>query len=257
MSEEYDLRYGILFFVSNMKQSHRDDQIEYFVLNQETDKENYQPLFDKSFNYLKDNGFMNVKEKNNGDNVVSSLTEKGETVLKFSSWEEYLNKEKINKTTLITNDDRIFNINENRELLLEKLIENKSNNQYFIDPKRLSELRNIKNSDFDLSKLIKFCEELNFTFLFENYLSVGMLMRAIIDHIPPIFGYSKFNEVTNNYGSKSFKKSMEHLNKSLRNISDSYLHTHIRKKETLPNKTQINFSSDMDVLLSEIVRKLS
>ena len=108
-----------------------------------------------------------------------------------------------------------------------------------------------------MSKLIRFCEELDESFLFENYLSVGMLIRGIIDHIPPVFGCKNFNEVVNNYnGTKSFKESMLNLNNSLRKISDSYLHTHIRNKETLPNKTQINFSSDMDVLLSEIIRIL-
>jgi hypothetical protein len=34
------------------------------------------------------------------------------------------------------------------------------------------------------------------------------------------------------------------------------LHYQIRKSETLPNETQIGFSNDIDVLLSEIVRIL-
>jgi hypothetical protein len=49
---------------------------------------------------------------------------------------------------------------------------------------------------------------------------------------------------------------MEHLDKSLRKIADAHLHPQIRKKEILPNKTQVNFSNDLDVLLSEIVRIL-
>lgn len=84
-----------------------------------------------------------------------------------------------------------------------------------------------------------------------------MLCRAIIDHIPPIFNVNTFNEVANNYGSKSFKRNMLNLNNSLRNIADSYLHQTIRKKETLPNKTQIDFKNDLDVLLAEIIRFLS
>jgi hypothetical protein len=47
---------------------------------------------------------------------------------------------------------------------------------------------------------------------------------------------------------------MLNLNNSLRKIADSYLHQPIRKKETLPNKTQINFKNDMDVLFAEIIR---
>ena len=189
-----------------------------------------------------------------------------EIVRIFSKWYEYLNSE-INENSIkqlalvMPKDDSIFYINENgdliynEELLLKKVTDKKPKNQHFIDPDRLNELKSINNKDFDLNRLIRFCEELDHAFLFENYLSVGMLIRAIIDHIPPLFGCKNFSEVSNNYnGSKSFKKSMEHLNVSLRNISDSYLHTHIRKKEVLPNKTQIDFSRDMDVLLSEVIR---
>jgi Sec-independent protein translocase protein TatA len=86
-----------------------------------------------------------------------------------------------------------------------------------------------------------------------------MLVRALIDHIPPIFGCKKFSEVANNYGggTKSFRKQMEHLDNSLRNIADAVLHEHVRKKESLPTHTQIDFRADIDVLLQEIVRVLS
>ena len=98
--------------------------------------------------------------------------------------------------------------------------------------------------------------ELNINFSNGCYLAVTMLSRAILDHVPPIFGYGTFEEVANNYKGKSFRNSMLHLQNSLRNIADSHLHLPIRKKETLPNKTQVNFSNDLDVLLAEIVRIL-
>jgi hypothetical protein len=44
------------------------------------------------------------------------------------------------------------------------------------------------------------------------------------------------------------------LDKSSRKMADIYLHVQIRKKETLPNSTQVNYSSDLDLLLSEIIR---
>jgi hypothetical protein len=48
---------------------------------------------------------------------------------------------------------------------------------------------------------------------------------------------------------------MEHLSNS-RDISDRTLHSQIRSKEALPNKTQVNFANDLDALLEEIVRIL-
>lgn len=49
---------------------------------------------------------------------------------------------------------------------------------------------------------------------------------------------------------------MDHLQKSSRKIADSHLHIMIRKKEVLPNATQVDFKNDLDRLLGEIVRIL-
>ena len=128
----------------------------------------------------------------------------------------------------------------------------------FVDVTRLDELRAIRSTEFDLSKLIRYCDELNSNYDKGNFLAVPMLGRAILDHVPPIFGCKNFSEVANNYstGSKSFKQSMGHLENSLRKIADAHLHVQIRKSEILPNRTQVNFSADLDVLLAEIVRLL-
>ena len=126
----------------------------------------------------------------------------------------------------------------------------------YVDPSRIEELKKIQSMDFDLTRLTHQCEELNDASNKGNPYSVILLVRAIIDHIPPIFQKGNFQEVANNYGPKSFKESMERLDKSSRKIADSGLHQQIRRKETLPNKTQVNFSNDLDVLLAEIVRIL-
>jgi hypothetical protein len=129
---------------------------------------------------------------------------------------------------------------------------------HFVDPTRLAELRAIRSPEFDLSKLIRYCDELNSNYDQGCFLAVPMLGRAILDHVPPIFGCRNFSEVANNYssGTKSFRQSMEHLENSLRKIADAHLHVQIRKSEVLPNRTQVNFSSDLDVMLAEIVRLL-
>ena len=127
----------------------------------------------------------------------------------------------------------------------------------FIDVSRLEELKLIGKEKYDLLKLIRLCEEINIAHQNSCYMTMAMLMRAIIDHVPPIFGVNQFSEVANNYkGAKSFKDSMTHLEGSLRKIADSHLHVQIRKKETLPTYSQVNFSAELDVLLAEIIRVL-
>lgn len=130
----------------------------------------------------------------------------------------------------------------------------------YVNGMRMMELRSINNEKFDLSWLIRLCEELNYNFSAGNYLSVAMLSRTILNHVPPIFGKTNFEEIVNNYGApkehKSFKSNMNRLFESLKNIADRILHGQIRDKESLPNETQIDFRQDFDVLLGEIVRIL-
>jgi hypothetical protein len=53
---------------------------------------------------------------------------------------------------------------------------------------------------------------------------------------------------------KLFKDTMQPLEAAARKVADAHLHTPIRKSETLPVAQQVNFASELDVLLSEIVR---
>ncbi len=133
----------------------------------------------------------------------------------------------------------------------------KTHSSNYVNQSRIAEIKDLKGKNFDLSRLVKLCEELNIAFENNCYFSVAMLVRSILDHVPPIFGFNSFAEVTNNYrGTRSFKAQMQHLEASSRKIADSYLHTQIRNKESLPNSTQVDFSNDLDVLLGEIHRLL-
>lgn len=133
----------------------------------------------------------------------------------------------------------------------------KTHSSNYVDSSRIVEIKKIKSNKFDLSRLIKLCDELNSSFENKCYFSVAMLVRSILDHVPPIFDSSSFAEVSNNcQGTRSFKSQMQHLEISSRKIADSYLHTQIRDRESLPNSTQVDFSNDLDVLLGEIYRLL-
>lgn len=132
-----------------------------------------------------------------------------------------------------------------------------TNPSSYVDPGRLTELKSVTSSEFDLTRLVRLCEELNVAHANNSMMTIAILVRAIVDHVPPILGQLAFTHVVNNYaGSKSFKGSMQHLDASLRNIADAYLHTHVRSREVLPTFTQVDFRSDLDVLLAEVIRKL-
>jgi methylphosphotriester-DNA--protein-cysteine methyltransferase len=85
------------------------------------------------------------------------------------------------------------------------------------------QLEDIQSNQFDLKKLIQLCRELDFCFRNECHLAVAALTRALLDHVPPIFGKQNFGEIANNYaGTKSFRESMQHLENSARSIGDAH-----------------------------------
>lgn len=125
----------------------------------------------------------------------------------------------------------------------------------FVHPSRIDELKNIENDKFDLSKLIKMCEELNISFSNDANFGSAFLIRSIMDHVPPIFGEESFITFANNCKG-SFKKSMINLQNSARNISDRLIHSKISISESLPNSVQVDFRNDLDVLLEQVVKVL-
>lgn len=126
----------------------------------------------------------------------------------------------------------------------------------YVSLSRVDELRAVPSTTWDLKRLIRLCEEINSSFANGNLLATGMLLRAVADHVPPIFGVKTFNEYANSIAGRSHKETMQHLQNSLRSIADSFLHDPIRSKEVLPTASRVDFRQDFDVLLGEIVRKL-
>ncbi|WP_093386822.1 hypothetical protein [Variovorax sp. OV329] len=125
----------------------------------------------------------------------------------------------------------------------------------YVDPTRLNELRALPKGAWDLTRFVRMLEELNDAYERGNFQTVPMLVRAIKDHVPPIFGEANFAGVFNS-STKSIKGNLEHLENSLKHIADGQLHMQIRRSEVLPTEGQVDFRRDLDVLLAEIVRRL-
>jgi len=133
-----------------------------------------------------------------------------------------------------------------------------TNKQNYVDLDRLRELRSLKIKNFDLKRLVRMCEEINHCFKRRDFIATIALVRSILNHVPPIFGYRNFTEVSNNTSlARSTRESFNFLESHSRKIADAYLHIPIRDSEILPTRTQVDFSQSLDVLLGEIVRILN
>jgi hypothetical protein len=123
-----------------------------------------------------------------------------------------------------------------------------------ISKTRLDELRKLSSGKFDFSKLIRLCEEINIVYGEGCYFSTAMLTRALLDHVPPVFGKANFDEVANHHGARSVKGALKHLNEASKSVADGHLHEQIGKRATLPTAQQVDCRQQLDVLLGEIVR---
>ncbi len=127
--------------------------------------------------------------------------------------------------------------------------------EVFVDPVRIDELSSVPADKFDVSRLVRLCEELNLCFSHHCLCAVAFITRAILDHIPPIFGLKTFKEVASNYsGGRSFREVASHLENVSRKVSDALLHMPMRDSETLPTLTQVDVRQQLDTILGEVIR---
>ena len=147
-------------------------------------------------------------------------------------------------------------INEIEYKIEDGILEIDNKGPTFISKDRIFEISKLDNKEYDYKMLIQILNEMNIASENKAYLSIIALTRMLIDHVPPLFGFSSFTEVANNYpkGTRTFKDHMKRLDTTARSIADQYLHTRIREKEELPTFIQVDFRSAVDVLLMEIIR---
>jgi hypothetical protein len=126
----------------------------------------------------------------------------------------------------------------------------------YVAQSRIAELQSLPVGRWDTRRLVRMLQELNAAQSNDLHMASAMLLRAICDHVPPIFGKTNFAEVANNIAGRSISSNLKHLENSLRSIADAHLHAHIRPREVLPTASQVDFRQDLDVLLQEIVRVL-
>lgn len=86
------------------------------------------------------------------------------------------------------------------------------------------------------------------------------LVRAICDHVPPIFGLASFEQVASNYkvdkNTQSFRGAVKKLYDFFKHVADGIMHSQARAKESLPTKEQLNVAQELDYLLQEVCRIL-
>lgn len=127
----------------------------------------------------------------------------------------------------------------------------------YIDPRITDAIRvKVGASRFNLDKLLKLIEELNDNYQDERVYATHALLRAMLDHIPPILGHRDFKTVATNYAwGRTDKRYMRRL-LEFRDQADDALHRQVSANPDLLGFDDIPTSIGVNHLLQECIDKL-
>lgn len=111
-----------------------------------------------------------------------------------------------------------------------------------------------KNNHFNYQKLITLIEELNFNHKNKKTYSSCMILRAILDHVPPLLAKNDFDDVVNKYSWGSEKSSRRKALKKLldfRNTPDDVLHGRITNRSDVIDFSYLPDKFSVNILLQE------
>lgn len=86
-------------------------------------------------------------------------------------------------------------------------------------------------------------------------MSTALLIRAVMNHVPPVFGQTTFAAVVAQAGRR-IEPMLERLENEARPVADLHTHILIRERETLLTKNQVEpFKSAFELLLNEVIAR--
>ena len=113
-------------------------------------------------------------------------------------------------------------------------------NENFINHSKINQLEDLNDKcPYDLYKLIALCKEINSNYIHHNYYSVALLLRTVLNHVPPAFnGKESFAQVLSGFNGPKYKTKREilsRLDELQRKFADMV--THEKLKEFEPEMT--------------------
>lgn len=130
-------------------------------------------------------------------------------------------------------------------------------NAAFLDAAILLQLKAVGNAKLDPCKLVRMCEELNDSYARGNFVASLLLIRAIMNHVPPAFGAKTFAEVVAQ-SSRSIKAILARLNDDAKPLADLHTHFLMGANDHLPTKNQIEpYKASFEILMQEVLVHLN
>ena len=131
------------------------------------------------------------------------------------------------------------------------------NENFLISKEMIDKFRLKQHPKLKYSRLVVLLGEINSSWNNGNYNAVALLIRTVMNHIPPVFGFKKFEEVANNPKfSSSVKRALGTLQNSMKHLADIIAHEQISEKEPRSiSEVEVDCRQSLKLLLDEILRK--
>lgn len=126
----------------------------------------------------------------------------------------------------------------------------------YVDEKLAAAIQAKVKSQLDCAKLLELIDELNDNYARENAYAAHALLRAILDHIPPILGCATFTEIANNYPWSRTDKGYVKRLLDFKLQGDDVLHRQISHKADLLGMDDLPPRVWLNRLLQECAEKL-
>ncbi len=106
-------------------------------------------------------------------------------------------------------------------------------------------------------KLIEHCKAFNTAYENTHYITCAILIRAILDYIPTIFGFENIARLSSQLnGKRTFKDALDQLEQAIRKVADDALHNPANKIEIIKvTKATIDNQTPNLIIVLEIVAR--
>ncbi|MEV1116124.1 hypothetical protein AB0I91_13715 [Actinosynnema sp. NPDC049800] len=130
-------------------------------------------------------------------------------------------------------------------------------NAGYVDEGLIHQLETLQHPAWHLGRLIAMLHELNSNYAAGHAYSCLMLCRAIIDHVPRLFGVDSYAAVTSMPNISRSERKLLQLLGDKRFSADHVLHHHIGKKADVITMYDVPDRTGMNILIQHVIDRLA
>jgi len=124
-----------------------------------------------------------------------------------------------------------------------------------VEPSIVNEFELKRSASIDCAFMARVCREINSCYSQGHNIAALLLMRTVLNAVPPVFGHETFPQVVANSG-RSLKSSFEYLEDGLRKVADFHAHSLVELVRPYPTGAQVEpFKPQFEILLQQVLAK--